>query len=568
MDWRTQAYQPLHLEKSSKGKPRPQIETSKCRVLSFFEEQADPKANEPKFKNEELVEWLRGLKETELQETEPKSYRDGFRLLMCGRPESADSSVKFSDLPFTINISRDCCPQDPPAQDPPAQGTPAQGTPVQNPPTQGTRKEYHRDDVLKLFCVHAHVGQVMKRRTPYFSVVDMSKGKIPLLIHPYTVYTAIFDTGLEGFKANLAFTSTYFPSDKTSVGIILGCTEQDVKKATTLLNECGSSRNHQLLLPAVFFELQRQRLASIRKSQTKNTIELQGNLEEIWYYQNGQKPLGYRLLAVSECAKDLFKLRADSIVMAEDLRIASRQLNRLKRHAEELAETRANELERLNKNPNEESPGDGEMESTSDNTHCFLDLLDEIAEDIVLFSGDVTINSNTATAAADEMTRISAKQDARSSMGLAFVAMAYLPITALATIFAMPVFDFKASWRDMDNQPSNWSESSGSDGPNSDSPSSSSPPVMSIYFTYWLVASLVLTLLTIESWWILSSDVRGWGWDRSLSLRQTVEWLKEIWFWVSERFYEIQSWFVLWEVIFRSWWQYHVKKQPDYPSIA
>ncbi|RSL63288.1 hypothetical protein CEP53_004471 [Fusarium sp. AF-6] len=55
--------------------------------------------------------------------------------------------------------------------------------------------------------------------------------------------------------------------------------------------------------------------------------------------------------------------------------------------------------------------------------------------------------------------------------------MAYLPITALATIFALPVFDFKARWRDMYNQPANWSESSGDDSTDSGSPSPSSPPL-------------------------------------------------------------------------------------------
>jgi len=125
------------------------------------------------------------------------------------------------------------------------------------------------------------------------------------------------------------------------------------------------------------------------------------------------------------------------------------------------------------------------------------------------------------------MIRTSLKQDTRWSMGLAFVAMTYLPITALAvgsseilklhilltdancvqTIFAMPVFDFKASWRNMDNHPANWSESS--DSPASASPPSS-PPIMSIYFTYWISTSIVLTWLTIEGWWFFSSEVEEW----------------------------------------------------------
>ncbi|RMJ13906.1 hypothetical protein CDV36_006436 [Fusarium kuroshium] len=160
--------------------------------------------------------------------------------------------------------------------------------------------------------------------------------------------------------------------------------------------------------------------------------------------------------------------------------------------------------------------------------------------------------------------------------------MAYLPITALATIFALPVFDFKARWRDMYNQPANWSESSGDDNPDTGSPSSSSPPIMSIYFTYWISTSLVLTWLTIECWWVLSSEVEEWRWDRFLSLRQlarTAERLDELWswvsktagklwLWVSKRVGETRSWFVLCKVKFHSWWQSSVGKQPDNASIA
>ncbi|RTE77147.1 hypothetical protein BHE90_008374 [Fusarium euwallaceae] len=86
MNWRTHAYQPLHIEKSHKKKPRPETESSKCRVLYLFKNTAGTPSHETQeMKNQELVEWLRGLEETEPEgaepETEPQSYRDGFRLL-------------------------------------------------------------------------------------------------------------------------------------------------------------------------------------------------------------------------------------------------------------------------------------------------------------------------------------------------------------------------------------------------------------------------------------------------------------------------------------------------------
>ncbi|RSL83757.1 hypothetical protein CEP52_016626 [Fusarium oligoseptatum] len=442
MDWRAQAYERLRSEESFKGKSRPEPKKSPCRVLSFF--------GDTTISNEELLEWLEGLEGTETRDTEPEetepedteaqeikageielqSHQDGFRLLLCGRPESANSRANFFNIPVKKNISKDASHRgDPTARDDPA---------------KGAHKEYDIRDILKRFPAHVHMGQVIKTTYPLLfsggnAQIDQRQDTFSDSFIPYLnlivalfptdprriVYTAIFDTGLEGFKENLAFTSTYFPSNKTSFGIILGCTEQDVRKATALLDECGSSRNHQLLLPAVFFELQRHRLKDIRKSHTKDAIELQDNFEELRDFKNGRRAFEFRYqpLAVSECANRLSKLCTDSNVMAEDLRIASRQLNTLKRHAENLAEIQDKELKKPKKvkespgaepsNNNESSndkplsvepPTDEQMKSALDNTRCFLDLFNEIAEDVELVSGAVTVNAKAATVTADEVT--------------------------------------------------------------------------------------------------------------------------------------------------------------------
>ncbi|RMJ13907.1 hypothetical protein CDV36_006437 [Fusarium kuroshium] len=364
MDWRAQAYERLRSEESFKGKSRPEPKKSPCRVLSFF--------GDTTICNEELVEWLEGLEETETrdtesQETEPEdteaqeikageielqSHQDGFRLLLCGRPESANSRANFFNIPVKKNISKDASHRgDPTARDDPAQG---QYSPTQDAPAKGAHKEYDIRDILKRFPAH-------------------------------------------------------------------------------------------LLLPAVFFELQRHRLKDIRKSHTKDAIELQDNFEELRDFKNGRRAFEFRYqpLAVSECANRLSKLCTDSNVMAEDLRIASRQLNTLKRHAENLAEIQDKELEKLKEGLKElkkpkkvkESPGvepsnsndsssdkplsvepptdeqmksamdnTQEMKSTLDNTRCFLDLFNEIAEDVDLVSGAVTVNAKAATVTADEVT--------------------------------------------------------------------------------------------------------------------------------------------------------------------
>lgn len=321
---------------------------------------------------------------------------------MCGRPEPKlvngepeEVRADFFNIPFKTTTSN------------------------ANSRPEGSHEKDNINTILERFCVHTHISQVLRRKTPYFSVAadmtDSKKGKITSLIRSYislmnapvpkgaekTVYTAVFDTGITNFKENLAFTSTYFHPYRTSFGVILGCTEEDVKKATNLLRECGGSWNHRLLLPAVFLDLQRQRLERIRKRHTTRALELQDNFEDVRDYKNGRTPFkfGYHPWTIAECTKSLSELCADSNTMAEDTKIALRQLSRLKRHAEQLAESRDEEpaqsqdeeLKKLNK-------------LALDNTRCFLDLFDEISDDIERVSGAVTLNTKAATMTAEEVT--------------------------------------------------------------------------------------------------------------------------------------------------------------------
>ncbi|KAI8725630.1 hypothetical protein NCS52_00134600 [Fusarium sp. LHS14.1] len=497
-----------------------------------------PNQEAPKMGNQELGVWLKGPE----QKIEPESRKNGFSILpervhddfSDDAKDGREVRANFSNIPLNKATLDDKSP-----------------------------KEAVKA-ALEHFQAHTHMGQVLKRRTPYFSVADVVEPE-----KEKTVYTAIFDTGTKDFKTNLAFTSTYFHSHRTSFGIILGCTEEDIKNATTLLRECRRSHNHQLRLPAVFFELQQQRLAGIRKEHTTKALQLQANFEDVRDYKNGQKPFefGYRPWSITDCTKALTELCTDSNVMAEEIKIALRQLNKLKRHAKGLAER-----EREPK----ETPDAKTKKLTWDNTHCFIDLFDEISDDLELVSGAVAVNAQTATTTADEMIRSISKQDTRWSMGFAGVSMAYLPITALAKIFALPVFDFKANWRGTDNQPANWSESSGGDTAASASPSSPPPlPVTSIYFTYWISTSIALTWFTIEVWWILSSETEHWRWDRIWLLRLlagAIELIIELpsWVfnkfsgirtWVSEKVGEIWTWVFTWVVKCRSFLEDHREKR-------
>lgn len=85
--------------------------------------------------------------------------------------------------------------------------------------------------------------------------------------------------------------------------------------------------------------------------------------------------------------------------------------------------------------------------------------------------------------------------------------MVFLPGTAVATIFAMPIFDWKARWwniyADFDPQ-SSQDISSSSTGESSTDPGPG--PVLSGYFWIYLAVSLFLTLVSIFLFFFYLAD--------------------------------------------------------------
>lgn len=95
------------------------------------------------------------------------------------------------------------------------------------------------------------------------------------------------------------------------------------------------------------------------------------------------------------------------------------------------------------------------------------------------------------------------RQQARTSTVIAFVAMLYLPATSLATIFAMPVFDWQNRWMNVQfrDVPSG---GNGDAGGGEDSRRSS--PVFSAYFWIYLLFSVAFTSVTLWAWRAYTKD--------------------------------------------------------------
>lgn len=66
-------------------------------------------------------------------------------------------------------------------------------------------------------------------------------------------------------------------------------------------------------------------------------------------------------------------------------------------------------------------------------------------------------------------------------------------------IFALPVFDFQARWLDIYGRIAD-----------------SDKTMVSFYLWYYIIVSFVLTLITIEAWWVFANESLQPWWRRSL----------------------------------------------------
>ncbi|KAK0615663.1 hypothetical protein B0T17DRAFT_510246 [Bombardia bombarda] len=171
-------------------------------------------------------------------------------------------------------------------------------------------------------------------------------------------------------------------------------------------------------------------------------------------------------------------------------------------------------------------------------TTRFMLRFEELGEesDEMIANRDASVKNVTFTRdlVLGEMSLEEASQSKHQAKVGAFIgpaALLYLPMTTVATVFAMPIFDFKANWWDLHFNPANSSDTTlnsiGSDsGPMQGPP----PPIISGYFWIYLGISGFLTIATL-SWWFLAKFVHSKSQKRNgRSLRS------------SHKFFRWESW--------------------------
>ncbi|KAI0101578.1 hypothetical protein GGR51DRAFT_332942, partial [Nemania sp. FL0031] len=269
-------------------------------------------------------------------------------------------------------------------------------------------------------------------------------------------------SNIKNYPGRIAIIYTYLPGVKSSCGIFFGCEKDDVETVYSMLKRSRLAYADPLLLPAAFAELQTSRVEELGDILIDEALTVNGY---IGIHRSRQKY--FQPPHLTERVSDMI---TDVKIFEEDVAGARRQLQGL-----------------INCTPR--SGG-----SSRNKNYMLRKRLEQMSCQYDDISGACRVSSEMASLSAETHATTISKHIAIGSMVLAFIAILYLPISTIASIFSMPIFDFKADWKDIYGRPT----------PKVPDPTREHPFVVSYYLTYYLAISLTLLLLTLEGWHIFT----------------------------------------------------------------
>ncbi|GAB1311264.1 hypothetical protein MFIFM68171_01474 [Madurella fahalii] len=301
---------------------------------------------------------------------------------------------------------------------------------------------------------------------------------------------------------NFALSATHFKDANLTLAVILGATPQQVDKIENLLGNAEEAIGHPLLMLGLSAELMSDLLTNPVEDMRDGCIQMIRKSRDMLFV-TGRKGTEY--------AMQVEAIRSDSLWLEEAVKSTKDNLRKA-------LETYCRSHE---ENDNGHDPGEGGStkngstkrgnatnggDENSDHEH----IRSYVEQKIKMRFQDIFLQLDALIA----VTRISVQD--MSSMStttgtlIAFLAMLYLPMTSVATIFAMPIFNFQNDWKDWRYQPVPAADPSADPAPQ-DGSTEAHAPVFSGYFWIYLAFSIGLTFVTIEGWW----RVAGAGTDIS-----------------------------------------------------
>ncbi|KAL2149109.1 hypothetical protein VTH82DRAFT_8457 [Thermothelomyces myriococcoides] len=281
---------------------------------------------------------------------------------------------------------------------------------------------------------------------------------------------------------------TYICDSRLSLAVFYSCDKAQTRLIENLLATHPEAASHPLLMVGVFAELQMERMLGLLRKVHEMCDKTMRQFERDWSVR------------CTSFIRDLNKQLLDGVFMAKEAEEEMRAVQaQLKEMADRIDDQKKDWQRRII------------VFSRTDESAIFIDLFDrfkrrfrEIHMELDGLMAQCRIaaerQSNAGSLFMSELSRqeaVASRRHAGQSTYLAWIATIYLPVTSVATIFAVPAFNFENKWVDVRWRPVN--DTSG-DTNGSSSPSDPPKPVFSGYGIIFIVVSATLTVITYMLW--------------------------------------------------------------------
>ncbi|PMD48055.1 hypothetical protein L207DRAFT_559805 [Hyaloscypha variabilis F] len=330
---------------------------------------------------------------------------------------------------------------------------------------------------------------------------------------------------------NFAIASTHVERVHLTLAIMIGCSKGQIKRVQELVQGSEDAIRHPLLMLGICAELLLDRLKELVSDAVTKGLETTRNYIYLYTLEatrdDTTRPNAYQ--HKGDVTWDLINQvrarRDQSRRVEEEVKTTKRQLSKaLPPALGSLIDRSENNDYTDNKDDRKKNDSVHELDQDDEVTNMFTERFADIFDQFDILIAECRISVEDMSFSADmirselarpdskrsaqltrqdsERTRLDNErsiQEAKRSTVIAFVAMLYLPMTAVATIFSMPVFQFTYDWRDWRFYQVN----------NSNTTTSPEPPVFSGYFWIYFGISISFTLITILGWWRFTESPKG-----------------------------------------------------------
>lgn len=397
--------------------------------------------------NTELNNWISSADFSSDPDKQPVALYNGFCILFIPRAKgvllgTVEDASGFTDLPITMRCWR---------------------------------------MVAKAFYLPGHFHKAAFRRL--LSVISVQRTcNVSNKGERVWMHTATTDPG-DGHEYGFALAATHIESRCFTYAIMVGCSSDQIRKVRDLVSDWEEGAKHPLMMLGVCAELHLQRveaLVSERSEQYKALLEeLDGN--------RGTKQFHWATIDRVQSVRD------KSIKVEVEINTTRSQLSKACQSG----------VKTLLEQSNGTAGGQPQPGSAKEVTNLFDERFQDILSRLDRLAAECRIGVERITFSTEVIRSELARQEASTSAdntayGTAFALMAavYLPTTAVATIFAMPIFGWTNNWRNWRYHPTTKSNSgSSADLGTADQ---SDQPVVSGYIWIWLAFSAGLSILTFS----------------------------------------------------------------------